>query len=107
MIRNPKKISSPYMIMAFDSKESKGEIKAGIHPRDYTVRPQIVSKKHNANYHEIIDMFNGFSGVGGLLNTSFNLHGYPLVETPGDAISVFLSSGLQHLAIENYLISKI
>jgi len=40
------------------------------------------------------------------LNTSFNLHGYPIVNTPEDALRVFVNTGLENLAIGNYYISK-
>ena len=41
-----------------------------------------------------------------MLNTSFNLHGYPLVYSPDDALSVFDHSGLQYLTLGNYLVEK-
>ena len=46
------------------------------------------------------------TGVGCVLNTSFNLHGEPIVATPADAISTFQRSGLGHLALGGYLVSK-
>ncbi len=46
-------------------------------------------------------------GIPAVLNTSFNLHGYPLVYSPLDALKVFDKSGLQNISIGNYLISKI
>lgn len=46
------------------------------------------------------------TGIGAVLNTSFNLHGYPIVHSPKDALEVLDKSGLKYLAIENYLIWK-
>ncbi|PIU09449.1 hypothetical protein COT30_04355, partial [Candidatus Micrarchaeota archaeon CG08_land_8_20_14_0_20_49_17] len=46
------------------------------------------------------------TGIGGVLNTSFNLHGEPMVCSPEDAVHTLDNSGLEFLAIENYLISR-
>jgi len=54
----------------------------------------------------LITNFEKLTGIPALLNTSFNLHGYPIVCTPIDAIDTLKKSGLKHLAIGNYLISK-
>lgn len=105
-LENPKNIDSPYMIMAFPCKETVLDIQAGTHPRDKTVRPQIVTKQLNPKYYRLITFFHEMTKIGGLLNTSFNLHGFPLVESPQDALNVFMQSGLKFLALEDYLICK-
>ncbi|MBI4184560.1 MAG: hypothetical protein HY521_11235, partial [Proteobacteria bacterium] len=46
------------------------------------------------------------AGRGAILNTSFNLHGYPIVNSPDDALAVFLNSELDHLALNRFLLSK-
>ena len=81
-------------------------LKAAIHPMDCSVRPQIVSKDQNPEYHALIEEFRRRRNIPAVLNTSFNIHGEPIVETPDDAVDVFLRSGLMHLAIGNYLLSK-
>ena len=58
------------------------------------------------SYHRLISLFADKSSVGALLNTSFNLHGYPLVSTPEQAVFTMENSALRYLALENYLISK-
>jgi carbamoyltransferase len=106
-IENPKNIYAPYMIITFNTAErGRKELKAGIHPYDFTIRPQIVRKEWNPKYHYLISEFKKLTGIGGVLNTSFNLHGEPLVCSPEDAISTFERSGLKYLALGNYLISK-
>lgn len=106
-LKNPKHIASPYMILTFDSTDMIRDYKAGAHPYDLTVRPQVVYRDWNPDYYRLIETFQEKSGKrGGVLNTSFNLHGYPLVSTPADALEVFERSGLQHLAIEDWLVSK-
>lgn len=96
-----------YMIMTFDTKKEADEIRGGIHPYDRTVRPQLVTQKHNPSYWNLIDEFKKITGIGGILNTSLNLHGLPLVHTPEDAFHVLENSNLKYLAIENYLIHKV
>lgn len=104
---NPKGISSPYMILTFDTTDCINDLKAGAHPYDLTVRPQVVEREWNPRYYRLIEEFARISGKnGGVLNTSFNLHGHPLVSAPRDALEVFDRSGLKHLAIESYLLSK-
>ena len=106
-IENPKNIEAPYMIMAFHSKPlAQKELVAAIHQADKTCRPQILEKDWNQKYYKIIKEFQNETGIGGVLNTSFNLHGEPMVLSPEDAIHTLENSGLEYVAIENYLISK-
>ncbi len=103
---NSKNVKAPYMILTFDTTERVHDIKAGTHPYDNTIRPQIVSKIHNQRYHTLIHEFKNLTGIGAVLNTSFNLHGYPIVHSPKDALEVLDKSGLRFLAIENYCVWK-
>ena len=96
---------APYMIEAFDTNEKADEIISALHPRDKTARPQIVNS-WNPDYKRILETFEGITGVGGVLNTSFNLHGYPIVGTPETALWTFENSGLDGLAIGNWLVKK-
>jgi carbamoyltransferase len=107
-IENPKLLQSPLMTISFNARlENYQQIEAGTHPYDKTVRPQFVSKEHAPQYHQLISEYCKLSGVPALLNTSFNLHGEPIVDTIGDAIRTFELSGLDHLYInDTYLISK-
>ncbi len=107
-IDNPKHLLSPVMAIGFNSKPSNySKIKAGTHPYDRTVRPQFVSALHNPNYYALINEYFKISGVPALLNTSFNLHGEPIINTVKDAIRTFDLSGLDHLLIgSRYLLSK-
>jgi len=104
---NPKHFSAPFMILAFDSTPlAKKELAAAMHPYDFTIRPQVVEKEANPRYYQIIKEFEKLTGIGGVLNTSFNLHGYPIVLGPREAIYVFENSGLEYLVLEDYLICK-
>lgn len=106
-IINPKKIKAPYMIMTFDSKKEKiMKFQAGSQPYDDTTRPQEVYEDWNPSYYKIIKEYEKLSGESVILNTSFNLHGYPIVYRPEDALFVFDNSGLNNLAIGNYMVTK-
>jgi len=88
---------SPHMMYAVDSKEDKREkIPAVLHV-DNTCRIQTVTPTQNPNYYRLIDAFHQWTGVPIVFNTSFNLSGEPLVETPEDAINTFENSDIDYL----------
>lgn len=95
-----------YMIEAFDTTaQGAADLAAGTHPFDRTVRPQVVNEL-NSGYRDVIRAFKARTGVGGILNTSFNLHGSPIVGTPAVAIETLRNSGLDALALGPYLVVK-
>jgi carbamoyltransferase len=104
-IVNPRGMPAPYMIVTFDTKRSD-DFPAAIQPYDRTARPQVVYRDHNPDLHRLISRFRERTGRSVVLNTSFNLHGYPIVASASDAVDVLERSGLEHLAVGNYLISK-
>lgn len=107
IIENPKNLKAQYMVMAFKTKEfAHKNLISAIHPYDFTARPQLLEKDHNSEYHDIITKFDKLTGIPGILNTSFNLHGEPIVHSPKDAISTLKNSGLKFLAIGSFLIRK-
>ena len=85
---------------------AKEHLAAGIHQYDGSARPQIVKKNQNPKYHAILSRYFELTGMGGILNTSLNLHGEPLVCSAEDAFSTFERSGLEYLVVGNLLISK-
>tara|TARA_B100000242_G_scaffold251592_1_gene193379 strand:- start:1193 stop:2965 length:1773 start_codon:yes stop_codon:yes gene_type:complete len=104
---NPKGIDGRFMAVGFDSTDlAKEHLPAGLHPFDRSARPQIVHKEDNPSYHALIKAFEDLTGVGALMNTSFNIHGEPIVGTPDDAFDTFARCGLHHLLIGEWLISK-
>ena len=97
---------SPFMILAFKVKKEKlGEIPAVIHV-DGTTRPHTVEKSVNEKYWELINAFAEKTEVPVVLNTSFNVRGEPIVCTPKDAIGTFLKTGIDYLAIGDFLTGK-
>jgi carbamoyltransferase len=71
-----------------------------------TARIQTVYPDASPLYHRVIDSFGEATGVPVLLNTSFNVRGEPIVNTPEDALNTFLESGIDTLVMGNYLVDK-
>tara|TARA_Y200000002_G_scaffold377632_1_gene383560 strand:+ start:1048 stop:2787 length:1740 start_codon:yes stop_codon:yes gene_type:complete len=106
-IQNEKKMFCPYMVLTFNTTElAQKHLKAAIHPRDKTIRPQNVVQGWNPEYYDLIKEFKKKTGIGALLNTSFNLHGEPNVCSPADAIHTMDNSDLRYLALGSYLLKK-
>jgi carbamoyltransferase len=104
---NPRGFDSPYMMLAFPTRpERRDEIIAALHPQDGTARAHILEEAWNPEYHRVIREFERRTGIGAVLNTSFNLHGEPLVCSADDAIDTFERSGLPHIALGRFIISK-
>ncbi len=97
---------SPFMILVYDVKEEwRAKLPAITHV-DGTARVQTVSKKHNPRYYKLIDEFKKLSGIGVVLNTSFNLKGEPIVLTPRQAIVDFLRTQMDILVLHDYVLDK-
>jgi len=105
-LMNHKQTNAPYMIICFDSTEKVKELRAACHPYDNTIRPQVVDKGWNPDYYRLMKEFEKLTGRGAILNTSFNLHGHPMVCSPKDALEVFMKSGLEYMALGNFLVRK-
>ena len=103
----PKPVSSPYMMFAFPSRpEKRAAFAAAQHPYDFTTRPQEVTAGHNPDYYRLLKEYEARTGEGIVLNTSFNLHGEPMVYRARDAVDVFLRSGLEYMALGNWWVEK-
>ena len=102
----PRPRVSPFMMHTFDSRENRKSFFAGTHPYDNTARLQFVSGDSDPEFHNIIDAFAQLAGKAIVLNTSFNLHGHPVVMGAVDAMEVMVNSGIQYLMIGNTLVTK-
>lgn len=99
-------IPSPFMLFEGPVREDKkSRIPAVLHI-DGTTRIQAVSPESNQRYYELIQTFYALTGVPLVLNTSFNLAGDPIVETPADALDTFLRTQMDYLVLEDYIVSK-
>ena len=79
---------------------------AGVASVDGTCRPQFVPDNDDSAYAELLRQAHRRWGVGAVLNTSFNIHGEPLVCSPAEAIDVFVRSGADALAIGPFLVCR-
>ena len=97
---------SPFMLLTFKVIPSKvSDLAAAVHV-DQTARVQTVSRKTNPRFYRVIARFGQLTGVPAVLNTSFNDRGEPLVGSPRDALRTFYGTGLDALAIGDFLLTK-
>lgn len=100
-------IPSPYMLMVSDILEEKQHLIPSVTHVDGTGRLQTVMKELNPEFYTLIERFYEITGVPIILNTSFNIRGEPIVETPDDAIRCFLGTGIDELYISDFYIQKL
>lgn len=99
-------VEDPFMLKVCNVLPDKRALLSAITHVDGTARLQTVSRDTNPLYHELISEFGKLSGVPVILNTSFNIMGEPIVESPVNALRCFYSTGLDDLVIGNYVVSK-
>jgi carbamoyltransferase len=96
--------TAEFMTVTFDcTDEMRRACPAAVHI-DGTARPQLVSERTNPSFHRILRGYHELTGVGALINTSFNMHEEPIVCSPADAVRAFLQGRLDYLAIGHYLV---
>ena len=95
-----------FMLGVFPVKRGKRTVIPAVIHVDGSGRLQIISKGQNRRYYDLVKRFGEKTGVYVLLNTSFNLKGEPIVNSPQDAFNTFSKSGLDILALERYIVLK-
>jgi carbamoyltransferase len=95
-----------FMLYVVDVKPQKRDVIPAITHVDGTGRLQTVRKEYNPRYYRLIETFGQATGVPIVLNTSFNLKGEPIVNTPAEAFNTFSKSGMDTLVLGNYVIEK-
>ena len=119
-------VDSPYMLLVANIKSNKqismtdqqkklfginklnvkrSQIPAVTHV-DYSARIQTVNKVTNKPFFDLISKFNDTTGCPVLINTSFNVRGEPIVNTPTDAFKCFMGTELDYLVIGNCILDK-
>ena len=119
-------VDSPYMLLVADINSDKkiemtdkqkklfgieklnikrSEIPAVTHV-DYSARVQTVTKNTNSRYYDLISRFKEKTGCPVIVNTSFNVRGEPIVNTPTDAFNCFMGTDLDYLVIGNCILEK-
>jgi carbamoyltransferase len=97
---------SRFMLLVVDVRPSMHDVIPAVTHVDGTGRLQTVVRDGNARYHDLIERFGQATGVPVVLNTSFNLRGEPMVNSPRDAYATFLGSGLDVLVLGNWMIER-
>lgn len=98
--------AAEFMTITFDCTDyMKRASPAAVHI-DGTARPQLVRKEANPSFHAVLHAYHELSGIPSIINTSFNMHEEPIVNSPEDSIRAFLMGHLDYLAIGNFLIKQ-
>ena len=97
---------SPFMILTAQVRPDKRSVIPAVTHADGSARPQTVERDVNPLYWRLISEFGRRTGVPVVMNTSFNLRGEPIVNSPADAVRTFFSSGMDALLIGNFLVGK-
>lgn len=96
----------PYMIIAVDVRTEYRDHLPAITHVNGSARVQTVSVKNNADFHVLLQAVGNTTGREMVLNTSFNVKGQPIVNTPEEAFSTFPGSGIEFLFLENTLVRR-
>ena len=97
---------SPFMLIAKPVRPEWRDRIPGVVHVDGTARVQTVREATNPTLYRLLKEFDRLTGVPVLINTSFNVKGEPIVETPQDAVICFLTTGIDHLVLHDMLVSK-
>lgn len=96
----------PYMLFVVQVRAEKRSVLGAITHVDGSARVQTVSRADNELYWRLIAAFKELTGIPILLNTSFNNHVEPIVDSVEDAIVCYLTTGLDHLVVGDYLVTR-
>ncbi|KAB7530479.1 carbamoyltransferase [Flagellimonas olearia] len=100
------KVEAPFMLKVCNVLPEKQKIIPAVTHVDGSARLQTVRRELHPRYYDLIKALGERTGVPVVLNTSFNIQGEPVVESPKDAIRCFFSTGLDELVIGNYVLTK-
>lgn len=99
-------VEAPFMLKVCNVLKEKQSVIPAVTHVDGSARLQTVRKELHPRYYDVIDKLGKKTGVPVVLNTSFNIQGEPVVESPVDAIRCFWSTGLDSLVIGNFVLTK-
>lgn len=95
-----------FMLLVVPVKEDKRDVVPAVTHVDNSARPQAVHEDQSPLYYKLISQFGQATGVPVIMNTSFNLKGEPIVNTPQNAFNTFTASGMDALVLGNTVITK-
>src|SRR5436190_5357958 len=94
------------MIMTVDERQQRRAALPAITHVNGSARVQTVSVESNKKFHELLRAVGRTTGREMVLNTSFNVKGQPIVNTPREAVETFLGTGIEYLFLENTLVKR-
>ena len=97
---------APFMTTAFTVREEQRASMHSVMHCDFSARPQTVTRSSNPRFHRMLERFQDRTGVPFVVNTSFNVNGEPIVCSPREALACYYSSGLDVLAMGDFLLTK-
>jgi len=96
--------TAEFMTITFDCTDfMRDNCPAAVHV-DGTARPQLIRREVNPGYYDIVKEYEKLSGIPSLINTSFNMHEEPIVNSPEEAVRAFIQGALDYLAIGPFLV---
>jgi carbamoyltransferase len=101
---SPTSVESPFMLLTARVRPEKQHLLPAVTHVDGTARVQTVSRAQNPLYYALIEAFGKITGIPVLVNTSFNVHGEPIVTTPQEAFNSFAHTDMDYLVIGDVLI---
>lgn len=96
--------AAKFMTITFNCTEWMKEVSPAVIHVDGTARPQLIARDDGNSMYNVLKKYHEFTGIPSIINTSFNMHGEPIVNTPKEAIRSFLQGKLDCLAIGNYIV---
>lgn len=95
-----------FMTITFDCTPEMRATSPGVVHVDGTARPQLIDPDTAPDFYAILTAYHQLTGIPSLINTSFNMHGEPIVCTPEDAVRSFQAGNLDFLAMGNWLLRR-
>ncbi|MEO6504008.1 MAG: carbamoyltransferase C-terminal domain-containing protein [Jatrophihabitantaceae bacterium] len=100
-------VDDPFMLIVAQVRAEHAQLLPSITHADGTCRIQSVAPDHQGRFRALIEAFHGLTGLPLVLNTSFNIRGEPIVETPADALECFLASNFDVLYLQGRRVTKV
>ncbi len=97
---------SPYMLLVADVHPDKRSLIPAVTHVDGSARIQTIRRDQNPKYYDLLNAFYGRTGCPVIINTSFNVRGEPIVESPKDALNCFLHTHMDYLVMGNFILEK-
>jgi carbamoyltransferase len=99
-------LAARYMTITFNVSDTMKQRSAGVVHLDDTARPQVIGEADNPGYYAVLAHFKRLTGIPTLINTSFNMHGEPIVCSPQDAIRAFRESRLRYMTMGPFVVTS-